>query len=835
MKTYYWEIYNYLGDPTLMPYLGPMPDMNPSYPSAMPLGLTSIEITNLAPDSYVALTDNGVLKAAGFADNTGSIELEFETFAQPVTADLVATTTFYKPFMGTVEIVPDEGPYVVYSSYEVTDAEVLTYISTNSEIEVTLKNVGAEPTGELNVSISCSDPQITIVDNTASCESIDPYETGTVKFKVTVENDIPDNKTFLVDVNITNEGKASWESKMPLKAYAPKFKLEKVLVNGVEGGSLPKGGLATLTTIVKNQGGADAYATIGNLEFTNAFITPACDDAKRGGKNIPAGESIEFVYYIIIDDAIPYGYVANFNLNLEAQYGRTFTAPFTATCAGANSYCTPSSTGCSSDKFTSVELVKKSNSTSLFINTNNTCASGGYQNYLGTSATILPGEQYTIKVRVSYSNDNVKGWIDYNGNNSFDENEVFINISCPSTSLVYSQDFTVPENATPGTVRMRLRVKDGGEPGTCDGYTYGQTHDYTIIIPDLYPRVQNVEAELQGGTIAVSWEAPTAQTPIGYNIYRNGNLLNTTILTETEFVETLSAIGVYAYSVTAVYEDDKESSGSMSNVICSFFTCETPVNLEGTAEGKTAVLTWEDSEDVGEDLLGYNVYRDGEKINETLISELKYDDEDLAVGTYKYQVSAKYDNLCEESELTEEITVIIAPEFCETPVNLEVTPDDAGINITWNAPENIDGELLGYNVYRDDVIINEELIIETEYFDEDIVFEPGTTYIYQVSAVYVHCDESELTEGVEIIIENINNLQTPLFSIHPNPTTGNVIIEGNGLYRVEIYDVQGRKLLEYNNVNEVLQINVNNYENGMYFVRMYSDSNTITKRLVIMK
>ncbi|MBN3036591.1 MAG: T9SS type A sorting domain-containing protein, partial [Bacteroidales bacterium] len=42
-------------------------------------------------------------------------------------------------------------------------------------------------------------------------------------------------------------------------------------------------------------------------------------------------------------------------------------------------------------------------------------------------------------------------------------------------------------------------------------------------------------------------------------------------------------------------------------------------------------------------LLGYNVYRDGNKINASMVTALEYDDMDLPVGYYEYYVTAVYD------------------------------------------------------------------------------------------------------------------------------------------------------------------------------------------------
>lgn len=61
-------------------------------------------------------------------------------------------------------------------------------------------------------------------------------------------------------------------------------------------------------------------------------------------------------------------------------------------------------------------------------------------------------------------------------------------------------------------------------------------------------------------------------------------------------------------------------------------------------------------------------------------------------------------------------------------------------------------ELLGYNVYRDGVLLNNEPIAETEYYDNDVA---GGTFSYEVSAVY-STGESALAGPLDVEVEVIN-------------------------------------------------------------------------------
>jgi hypothetical protein len=97
------------------------------------------------------------------------------------------------------------------------------------------------------------------------------------------------------------------------------------------------------------------------------------------------------------------------------------------------------------------------------------------------------------------------------------------------------------------------------------------------------------------------------------------------------------------------------------------------------------------------------------------------------------------------------------------------------------------------------------------------------------------CENEDLP--ISLTVLGIKETQSKLFTVIPNPAKGFVTIEGEGLSYVEIFDIQGRKLAEYNNIKEVLQItDLKKYQSGVYIIKMYSETKQIvTQRLTIVK
>ena len=67
-------------------------------------------------------------------------------------------------------------------------------------------------------------------------------------------------------------------------------------------------------------------------------------------------------------------------------------------------------------------------------------------------------------------------------------------------------------------------------------------------------------------------------------------------------------------------------------------------------------------------------------------------------------------------------------------------------------------------------------------------------------------------------------------SIYPNPTRGMVNIEADGIEKVEVYDLNGRKLESYDATN---RINLQDMAAGTYMLRVYTTRGTVVKRVIL--
>ncbi len=144
-------------------------------------------------------------------------------------------------------------------------------------------------------------------------------------------------------------------------------------------------------------------------------------------------------------------------------------------------------------------------------------------------------------------------------------------------------------------------------------------------------------------------------------------------------------------------------------------------------------------------------------------------------------------NTTGEYSLTIHSSNPVPPEDYYPPENLMAESLFNGVELTWDAPTVPVRTLDGYNVYRDDVMLNAETIHSTIYIDYDAVV--GNTYEYKVSTVYNNppgesapCDSINYTHvavDAPIISESFETYDDFATDIYP---WFNMDMDGEGTY-----------------------------------------------------
>ena len=220
-----------------------------------------------------------------------------------------------------------------------------------------------------------------------------------------------------------------------------------------------------------------------------------------------------------------------------------------------------------------------------------------------------------------------------------------------------------------------------------------------------------------------------------------------------------------------------------------------------------------------ENAISYDIYCNGERIaTETNTSAIDLQGHE---GDSYYIITNCANG--GSSDASETITATAEPT-CNAVTDLTAMVESYGIVLTWNAAENA----VSYDIYRN----GERIATETNTSSIDLQGHEGDTYY-----IITNCANggtSDASETATATITGIDEFANSI-SIFPNPASNIVEISANeNISRIEVVSAAGQVLKETEVNEESVSINVENLPSGTYFVRIFSNSNVIVKKLVVM-
>jgi endonuclease I len=117
---------------------------------------------------------------------------------------------------------------------------------------------------------------------------------------------------------------------------------------------------------------------------------------------------------------------------------------------------------------------------------NVTTANGGYADFTSKSTGLSSGTSYTISFSTGFSGSSYteywRVWIDYNRDGDFGDSGEQVASTSSSSSGTLSASFTVPAGVSDGPTRMRVSMKYGSAPTSCETFSYGEVEDYAVVL-----------------------------------------------------------------------------------------------------------------------------------------------------------------------------------------------------------------------------------------------------------------------------------------------------------------------------------------------------------------
>ena len=162
----------------------------------------------------------------------------------------------------------------------------------------------------------------------------------------------------------------------------------------------------------------------------------------------------------------------------------------------------------------------------------------------------------------------------------------------------------------------------------------------------------------------------------------------------------------------------------------------------------------------------------------------------------------------------------------------EAFGDIPEVVLRWTEPESgSTGNLLGYRILKDGILLEELPQAQQEYFDNDVDFDE--THEYIVIAIFDDGCEAESDPLSVTVIWDAIHENGKEAKIYPNPANDVLHVEGSEVILVEVYNIMGQSVLSVN--ENFKSINISSLQNGIYFVCLKSNDGEKNVKLVIEK
>jgi len=263
-KKYYWETYNLIGDPSVIPIIGKPGKFNISLPDTLPNGITSLSL-NTDPFSYVAISHFDTLWDASYASSSGSAVLHLPGLSND-SCLIVITGQNKIPVIKTIRIGKIKKEYINLNASSINDSQgnnnQLADYGESFYLKLSINNLGLTDSHNLYAKISSVSSLVTISADSAYIGTL-AAGSGIVlsdKLGLKVSDNVPDMGVITVNL-ILKDQVSEKRHTIDINVHSPELQIVSCLVDDKltgNGDYIPNAGETfNLVFKIRNQGTSD--------------------------------------------------------------------------------------------------------------------------------------------------------------------------------------------------------------------------------------------------------------------------------------------------------------------------------------------------------------------------------------------------------------------------------------------------------------------------------------------------------------------------------------------------------------------------------------------------
>jgi len=539
-----WTIF---GDASLLVRSKTPTLMTVTHPSSIIVGTSTVNVSTGTPNALVALTHNNSIYTRGYTNSSGNVSLTLNSAPQTAFDYTITATAFNKvTYIGTIQQVPGNGPFMTVSATNYVDANnnVPEYNEAGG-FNISFTNIGTATATNVSATLSTSTTGITITDNSESIASIEAAATITRNnaFTFNIANNVVNGTVATFTITMVS-GTETWVHEFNITLNAPSLSFGNMSIldpSGNNNGRLDPGETVTIQIPLQNLGGAASISGTALLSSSTNGIT--INGNTFGFSPIAAGGSTNISFSVTASADMVVGTNASF----------VFAATAGAYVANKNETIAVGLIieDFESGSFASFPWVMGGSLPWTVVN------QGAYAGtYSAKSGAITHSQSTTLEItRVLSTSGQLSFWYKVSSEASYDYLKFYIDgVLQNSPGWAGTIGWTqATYTLAAGTRVLKWEymkdniVSSGSDCAWLDNIIFPASTS-----PSVYNPPQNLVATGQNQLVSLTWQAPVSGTPTGYKIFKNGALLTTT--TALSYNDSAVVNGsTYTYYLRATY------------------------------------------------------------------------------------------------------------------------------------------------------------------------------------------------------------------------------------------------------------------------------------------